>query len=128
LSRGGLFAFSVGARIREQRGQGVDVEWLAPWLCIEHDPSQVRKLEAVLREELAPGHSLYGVPVRAIARRQDCDDVLYALDDGTGRFAVVHLTWKHRPDRPPWPWAVMYSSIENFVATGMRPDALKSES
>jgi hypothetical protein len=99
------------------------VEWLVPWYSIAADPAQVAGMERELRGELSTGHPLYGLPVRTLARRQDCDDVLFAIEDGSGRVAVVHLTWTHSPpERPPWPGTVVYPSFEAWVAVAMRPD------
>jgi len=99
------------------------VEWLAPWHSVADDPSQLAGMERELRRELSAGHPLYGLPVRTLGRRQDCDDVLFAVEDGTGRVAVVHLTWTSQPpERPPWPGTVVYPSFEAWVAEGMRPD------
>lgn len=52
-----------------------DVEWLAPWYSIADDQAQVSGMERELTRELSAGHPLYGVPVRTLARREDCDDV-----------------------------------------------------
>jgi hypothetical protein len=51
------------------------VEWLVPWYSIADDPVEVAGMERELRRELSSGHPLYGVPVQAVGRRQDCDDV-----------------------------------------------------
>lgn len=40
-------------------------------------------MERELNRELSPGHPLFGLPVETLARRHDCDDVLFALTDGT---------------------------------------------
>jgi hypothetical protein len=97
------------------------VQWLEPWYCITDVPSQATGMERELCRELSAGHPLFGLPVRAVGRRQDCDDVLFVLDDG--RVAVVHLTWTHNPpEQPPWPGTTMYPSFEAWVAEGMRPD------
>lgn len=45
----------------------------------------------VLERELSPAHVLRDRVVAALARRDDCDDVVVRLDDG--RLCVVHLTW-----------------------------------
>jgi hypothetical protein len=39
-------------------------------------------MEQGLYRELAEGHPLYGLQVRALGRRQDCDDVLLAVENG----------------------------------------------
>ena len=90
------------------------VEWLAPWNPVSDDPSQAKAMEAELRRELVAGHSLHRVPVRAMGRRRDRDDVLFGLEDGSRRVAVVHLTWKP-PERPPWPITRFYSDFEAWV-------------
>ncbi len=98
------------------------MEWLTPWFSIANDSAQMVELEQELHRELAVGHPLYGLPVRALGRRQDCDDVLFALEDGTGRVAVVHLTWTHSPpERLPWPCAEVFSSIEAWEKEDMCP-------
>jgi hypothetical protein len=100
------------------------VEWLVPWHSVADDPAQVAGMERQLGRELATGHPLFGMVVRTLARRQDCDDVLFAVEDGSGRVAVVHLTWAASlPERLPFPCAVMYPSFEAWVAEGMRADA-----
>jgi hypothetical protein len=99
------------------------VEWLVPWYSIADNPVQVADIERELRRELSSGHPLSGLPVLAVGRRQDCDDVLFSLADGTGRVAVVHLTWTHNPpEQPPWPSTFVFPSFEAWVAEGMHPD------
>lgn len=99
------------------------MEWLVPWHSVAEDPAQVEGMERELLRELAEGHSLYGLPVRTLARRQDRDDVLFAIEDGSGQVAVVHLTWTRNPPDPlPWPWTMVYRSFEAWVVDGMRRD------
>jgi hypothetical protein len=99
------------------------MEWLVPWHSIADETAEAAGLERELSRELSAGHRLCGVPVRALGRRQDCDDVLFALEDGTGRVAVVHLTWTQSPpDKPPWPATGIYRSFEAWLAEGMRAD------
>jgi hypothetical protein len=50
------------------------VEWPYPFSPIEH-PEDKPAFEAELRRELKPGHPLFGLPVAAIGRRYDQDDV-----------------------------------------------------
>ena len=92
-----------------------DVTLLEPWSAV----TNARGLEAELARELVPGHRLHGRPnLRAVARRSDCDDVLF-LSDTIG--AVVHLTWAKEPD-PQSPTTEIFSSIEDFVSRRMNPD------
>jgi hypothetical protein len=97
------------------------VKWLEPWYSISSDLVQAAGLEGELYRELSAGHPLFGLPARAIGRRDDCDDVLYCLEDG--RAALVHLTWiSEPPDRPPWPHTTFFPSLATWAMEGMRAD------
>jgi hypothetical protein len=65
-------------------------------------------LTAELARELPPGHPLCGVPVAAIAYRNP-DDVLFRLLDGSGRLAVVQLTWSRGLESLPRPFTKIYA-------------------
>ena len=96
-------------------------EWLDPWEQVEEGTAA--GLDRRLRLELAPGHPMFGVPAVAVARRCDCDDVLFATTDGSRRVAVVHLTWtSHTPERPPWPMTVVYAAFAVWMSEGMTVD------
>ncbi|MFZ1008073.1 MAG: hypothetical protein WAN65_14630 [Candidatus Sulfotelmatobacter sp.] len=103
------------------------MEWLEPWHPVADDPAQVGGMERELARELAAAHPLFGLPMRTLGRRQDCDDVLFAVEDGSGRVAVVHLTWARHPEPAPWPSAVVYPSLVAWAAQGMRADAEEFE-
>lgn len=98
--------------------------WLDPWCDVaDLGPEFAATFERVLAREVAPGHPLYGVPVAAVGKRYGTDDVLFRLLDGSGRVAVVHLTWtRSPPERPPWPATGVYADEAEFVAERMRPD------
>jgi hypothetical protein len=99
------------------------VDWLEPWHPISAEPDNVAAMERELRREVSDGHELHGLPVRALARRQDRDDVLFAFYDGSGRVAVVHLTWASiPPERPPWPHTTMFPTLEAWRVEGMCAD------
>lgn len=86
-----------------------------PWVPIDRAEAAAALADR-LAVEVGPGHPLHAVPVQAVGRRADRDDVLYRLLDGTGRVAVVHLTWTGSPpERPPYPWATLYPSIEAWA-------------
>lgn len=87
------------------------MQFNAPW---HEDDSETLATE--LRRETPPGHVLHGVPVRALARRRDCDDALFALEDGTSRVAVVHLTYAAEAD-PRWPDTEIFESRQAWLAT-----------
>ena len=79
------------------------MEWLAPWNPAEAVGERLTQgLMRQLEVELPPGHVLYGVPVKVLARGNG-DVVLFELLDGSGRVADVHLTWsKGRERRKSW--------------------------
>ena len=82
--------------------------------------SDSASLEHELTRELAAEHPLYGVAVRAVARRGDCDDVLFrsALDD----WVVVHLTWRRTRETLPWPIVVWRGSAHSMDAFAIWSD------
>ncbi|GAB5517711.1 hypothetical protein [Rhodopirellula baltica] len=72
-------------------------------------------LEAELDRELCREHPLHGIAVTAVGYMQKCpNDFLYSLDDGTGRFAWVHLTWETE-DSPKFPFTQIYPDWAAFV-------------
>ena len=96
-----------------------DSRWLTPWY-----PSSASHLLVELQRELSVGHTLYGLPVRVVAQRQDCDDVLFELCDETGRFVVVHLSYSAEIE-PNWPKTEMFASFRAFAEKRMRLDHLE---
>ena len=64
------------------------LEWLPPWEPTDED------FGVELAREVGPGHPLFDRPTVAVARRVDCDDVLFWLPAGPAALAVVHLTWR----------------------------------
>ena len=66
-----------------------------------------------LARELHTTHVLHGVDVVAIARRLDCDDWLFRLDDG--RVAQVHLTYAVESS-PDWPRTQLFESMGKWRA------------
>jgi hypothetical protein len=87
------------------------MEFLTPWYADNNDA-----LTFELKREAAKGHVLHDVSVNAVARRQDTDDVLFSLQDGTGRVAVVHLTWKMETN-PAWPRVSMFQDFASWLET-----------
>jgi hypothetical protein len=97
------------------------VLWLEPWRRIRAVGIAAAALyESELKRELSPGHPLFGVPAAALGKRNDSDDVLFELRDGTGRVAVVHLTFCNHPEPPPWPQTTMFASLEAWVEERMK--------
>ncbi len=82
-----------------------------PWYIAPVDGRAT--LERELRAEVAPGHPLHGQHVAAVARCAGCDDVAFRLEGSpVPRWAIVHLTWSGKPDRPPWPDADLFDSFD----------------
>lgn len=95
------------------------VEWLVPWHPVD-DPAVRRSLLAEFQREIPKGHVLTGASLTVIGRRQDRDDVLFALSDG--RVAIVHLTYSRNRERiPDYPRTRLFSSLERFVEEAMKP-------
>ncbi len=79
-------------------------------------------LSVELQREVAEGHVLFNVPVRAVSRYGD--DVLFELlespthlevQDRNAKYAEVHLTWcADGPDVPPWPSTKFYPSMTTW--------------
>jgi hypothetical protein len=76
------------------------------------------RLAQNLASELGPQHVLAGVTAIGVARRQDCDDVLFRLDGHRCAYALVHLTWQkwRRGSNPKFPGTVLCEREEDLVA------------
>jgi hypothetical protein len=96
------------------------MDWLDPWYAIT-DGSNDRLVQE-LHRELCSDHILFGVSVRPIGRREDCDDVLFELTDGSNRVALVHLTYAQHPETNPlWPSTQLFTNLELFAGEEMVP-------
>ena len=90
------------------------MEWPFPFGPIELEQDKLG-LEAELRRELKSGHPLFDLPIKAIGRRFDQDDVLFEILDGSDRVAQVHLTWAGDKEKPPWPDHAIFNSFDEWV-------------
>lgn len=98
----------------------MNVDWLTPWHLIASADERFGLLSE-LRRELPQDHPLFASDVLPIARRQDCDDVLFGLNDG--RVAVVHLTWSGKTEpTAEFPWTTIFESMDSFVEHCMKPE------
>ena len=99
-----------------------NTNWLVPWHPVA-DGRQDDSTAKELYDEVCDKHILFGIKARPVGHRQDCDDVLFELLDGSGRFAVVHLTYaSHSEPDPRWPETVIYRSSREFLRA-MNKDA-----
>jgi hypothetical protein len=90
--------------------------FVAPWIRVDED---ARDLEEELRKEVPPGHILHGSVARAIARRNDSDDVLFKIELPNTRYAVVHLTWTGAPEPDPQlPYAEVFDTFQDWNERG----------
>lgn len=92
------------------------MEYLEPWQA-ENSSTLVDELQ----RELSIGHQLFRVPVAAIARRYDRDDVLFSLLDGSSQVALVHMTWSVESS-PNYPRTELFESFQTWAETGMKAD------
>jgi len=81
-----------------------------------------QSIETELPRELATGHPLFGLPLTAIYRRNDDDDVLFQVNDGSGRVAEVHLTWRGDMEKLPWPISRFFESFDDWKKTNRRAE------
>ena len=98
-------------------GKFQQITWLDPWYAISSESSLHAEIE--LRREIIREHPLYGVKVKAVARREDCDDYLFFLPDNPFPLAVVHLTYQ-RETTPNFPHTTFYSSLSDWIENDMK--------
>lgn len=99
----------------------MNIQWLEPWGPI-NDAELARVFEEELAREMAADHPLAKLPLKAIGQHAGTADFLFSVDDGSGRLAIVHLTWTARTERPPWPQSMLFANEADWIENGMRPD------
>jgi hypothetical protein len=91
-----------------------DFQWPPRWRPIA-DEAVAAGLLAELRREVSATHCLFGRAIEAIARRADCDDVLFTTDMHDRPLAVVHLTWRSSAEpNPTWPHTEMFATWNDW--------------
>lgn len=98
------------------------MDWLQPWWSVVERPDLASAYKRELLLELGDGHPLKGLPVVAIGKHDGSDDVLFSVNDGSGRVAVVHLTWAQHPEPLPWPATEFFADLEAFSIQRMKQD------
>jgi len=91
------------------------MNWPEPWSPIEN-PDEKRAMETELQREVKEGHPLFGIRGVARGRRYDQDDVLFDLQDGSGRIAEVHLTYREY-NAPPFPWTCLFNNADDWAGS-----------
>ena len=93
----------------------MQIDFIEPWVTIG---SERTSFEAELRRELSPNNVLFGLNLRAIGHRIDCDDVLFQVcDEKAGyKLALVHLTWGGKAESRLWPLTKLFSDAEKFIS------------
>jgi hypothetical protein len=95
--------------------------WPDGWFPV--DEQIAAGLEGELKHELHRTHALYGLRAAALARRFDCDDVLFLVRRDQWLLAEVHLTWSSGTERNgTFPFTVLYERFEDWVADQRKRD------
>ena len=101
-------------------------KFIKPWSSIdEFPPSNKKAIEEEVNKEILKNHPLYGRNLKTIARREDCDDILFQIENSQ-KVAYVHLTWSSKKEFSDFPITVIYENIEEFKTTKMKDDAKES--
>lgn len=91
---------------------------LKPWI---EEQSDIYVSE--LYKELSSSHLLKDKKVKIIARRIDCDEVLFQLLEKPEKYGQVHLTWAGKAEQNvKWPRTKIYDSFEEWISTRMMID------
>src|SRR5437870_13349761 len=101
--------------------------WIDPWVPVSEHGREAYENE--LRMELGLDHPLYSVKAIAVARTCHTDDILFKLKNHRiAEYAVVHLTFRGRPESDPqWPSTILYRDLEHWVTQRMLRDAAAYE-
>jgi hypothetical protein len=95
-------------------------QYLEPWVSVS---DEVDHLESELRREISPEHPLFKFKTRALARRVDCDDILFEIESHESPFAVVHLTFSgSRENDSHWPYTKFFQSFQEWIDSCMMLD------
>ncbi|MGN7783672.1 hypothetical protein ACTJIJ_04070 [Niabella sp. 22666] len=106
-----------------------------PWdaLTIEEKLMYEKELETeircpnsllkILSKKHVP-HILSDACFSAICKDQCSDDILFEIDSRSikKRFAIVHLTWLGKPEKPGFPTTTLYNDYDEFKYFRMYPD------
>ncbi len=97
------------------------IPWRDPWKRIMDGGEE---LVAELQREVCKKHPPYGVNVKAVGHRIDCDDVLFTTSETERPLAVVHLTYS-KEDDPTWPATSFFNGWGDWIENCLLGDALE---
>jgi hypothetical protein len=99
-----------------------EAEFHIPWQPVTEE-EVARSLLAELERETCSSHCLYGNAIKAIARRIDCDEVLFLTRFTDRPLAVVHLTWRSNTELDPtWPYTEYFCDWKQWSQAAHEPD------
>ena len=96
------------------------LKFLEPWIDMIEFEESSEVFENELRKEIHEAHPLWAKSFKAIAKRQDNDDVLVELEDG--QLAVVHLTWSGKSESDIFPRTKTYLNKKDFWKRRLQHD------
>lgn len=89
-----------------------------PWYWDDTD------LTKQLYREIPEKHVLFSKPIKTVGRRQDNDDVLFLLENGDFKYAVVHLTWSQKKLQDPnYPRTKLYKDWNDLYVNRILVDS-----
>lgn len=84
------------------------------------DETARRTVKSELKREVKRRHPLFGLTLTPVGTCNGCDDTLVFVEDQR-RWALVHLTYAGRSERPPWPITRLFEA--DLPATAMKEHA-----
>ena len=98
-------------------------DFLGPWWATDGDsgPWEQRFLDK-LQSQIGPEHVLYGLPVRIVGSYGGSQELLFEILDGTGRLAVIGVTWEGFEHSFSLPDTTIYPNFEVFKTRRMIPE------
>ncbi len=104
---------------------GDKIKWVDPWWSTANQNENFHTtFKRQLELEVSSGHQLHNLEVMIIGRGPG-DDALFKILDGSGRVAVVHLTWSTNQQPLPWPNTVIYNNLEDWYDKCLIPEYYK---
>ena len=115
--------FSNTGCLQTMQNEKHHYEFLDPWWATDGDsgPWEQRFLNQ-LQTQLGPDHVMYGLPVRIVGSYGASTALLFEILDGTGRLAVISVTWENVEHSLSLPDTTIYPSFEAFKTERMMPE------